>query len=204
MDLIEILIQSRSQDNFCQDPTGYPGSQLSRWYTLRPILRNLANKQTDKQKIWQHRGSNSRPSLILHNSLTDWALGPYQSYYSDQITIIRLRLSWIWLISWSNQDLQITVIRIQQDILDRNPVVEIHYLLFWEILPTNKQTNRETNKKNLSTQKLELSTLASLAQCPYRLSFWAVLSWLLLSLYYYQIHKKFWPHRGSNSRPSRF
>ena len=48
--------------------------------------------------------------------------------------------------SWSIQDLQITVIRIQQDILGCNPVVHIHYLLVWEILLTNKQTNRQTKK----------------------------------------------------------
>ena len=142
---------------------------------------------------------------------------------------------------------------IQQDILDRNPVADIHYLLFWEILLTSKQTDKQ---KNLATQRFELSTLAFLAQCSYRLSHSAVLIWLrlsdyyyqiavirltksfghtevrtldprffstillrtelqdrtnlitlirlLLSDYYYQINKKFWPHRGSNSRPSRF
>ena len=43
------------------------------------------------------------------------------------------------------------------------------------------------NKKNFPTQRFEQSTLACLAQCSYRLSFRAVLSWLLLSDYYYQI-----------------
>ena len=51
LDLIEILIQTGFPDNCYQDPTAYPGSQPSPWYTLRPILRDLANKQTDKQKI---------------------------------------------------------------------------------------------------------------------------------------------------------
>ena len=50
---------------------------------------------------------------------------------------------------------------------------------------TNKQTNRQTNKKNLDTQRFELSTLAFLAQCSYRLSYSAVLIWLLLSDYCY-------------------
>ena len=95
----------------------------------------------------------------------------------------------MWLKSWSIQDLQITVIRIQQGILDCNPVVHIHYLLFWEILLTNKQTNKQTKKetKIFSTQRFELSTLAFLTQCSYRLSYGAVLIWLLLSEYYYQI-----------------
>ena len=47
---------------------------------------------------------------------------------------------------------------------------------------------RQTNKQNiLSTHRFELSTLAFLAQCSYRLSYRAVLIWLLLSDYYYQI-----------------
>ena len=53
---------------------------------------------------------------------------------------------------------------------------------------TNKQTNKETDKqKVLYTQRFELSTLAFLAQCSYPLSYRAVLIWLLLSDYYYQI-----------------
>ena len=106
LDLIEILMQSGSPDNCYQDPTGYPGSYPSRWYTLPPILRNPANKQTKKQ--------------------------------------------------------------------------------------TDKQ-------KILSTQRFELSTLAFLAHWSYRLSYRAVLIWLLLSDYYYQINKNFWPHRFEHS-----
>ena len=160
--------------------------------------------QIDKT-FWPHRGSNSRLSRFWLNALTDWAIGPYSSDYFYRITIMKLLLSWIWLKSWSNQGLRITVIRIQQDILDRNPVVDIRYLLFWEILLTNKQTNKQTDKqKNMSTQRFELSTLLFLAQCSYRLNYRAVLIWLLLSDYYYQIDKTFWPHRGSNSRLSRF
>ena len=45
---------------------------------------------------------------------------------------------------------------------------------FWEILLTNKQTNRQ---KILATQRLELSTLAVLAQFSHRLSYRAVLIW---------------------------
>ena len=68
-----------------------------------------------------------------------------------------------------------------------------------------KQTNKQTDKqKILATQMFELSTLAFLAQFSYRLSNRAVLIWLLISDYHYQINKKFWPHRGSNSRPSHF
>ena len=52
----------------------------------------------------------------------------------------------------------------------------------WEILLTNKQTDKQ---KILATQKFELSTLAVLAQCSYRLSYRAILIWLLLSDYYY-------------------
>ena len=75
------------------------------------------------------------------------------------------------------------------DILDRNPVVDIHYLLFWEILLTNKQTNKQTDRqKLLATQRFELSTLAFLAQCSYRLSYRAVLIWLVLSDYYYSLY----------------
>ena len=51
LDLIEILIQSGSPDNCYQDPAGCPGSQPSCWWTLPSILRNLANKQTNKQKM---------------------------------------------------------------------------------------------------------------------------------------------------------
>ena len=94
LDLIKILMQSGSPDKCYQDPTGYPGPYPSRLYTLPPILRNPANKQTKKQ--------------------------------------------------------------------------------------TDKQ-------KILSTQRFELSTLAFLAHCSYRLSYRAVLIWLLLSDYYYQI-----------------
>ena len=40
----------------------------------------------------------------------------------------------------------------------------------------NKQTDEQTDKqKLLSTQRFQLSTLAFLAQCSYRLSYWAVL-----------------------------
>ena len=107
----------------------------------KPLMFRSPNKQTNKQtnnKIWPHRGSNSRHTPSEHNALTDWVIGPYRSDYSYQSTIIRFFLSWIWLKSWSNQDLRTTVIRIQQDILDCNPVVDIHYLLFWEILLTNE------------------------------------------------------------------
>ena len=64
-----------------------------------------------------------------------------------------------------------------------------------------KQTDKQ---KILATQMFELSTLAFLAQFSYRLSYRAVIIWLLISDYYYQINKNFWPHRGSNSRPSHF
>ena len=53
---------------------------------------------------------------------------------------------------------------------------------------TNKQTDEQTDKqKILSTQRFQLSTLAFLAQCSYRLSYRAVIIWLLLSDYYYEI-----------------
>ena len=56
----------------------------------------------------------------------------------------------------------------------------------WEILLTNKQTNKQTNRqtKDLATQRFELSNLAVLPQCVYRLSYRAVLLGLLLSNYY--------------------
>ena len=51
-----------------------------------------------------------------------------------------------------------------------------------------RQTIKQTDKqKILSTQRFELSTLALLAQCSYRLSYSAVLIWSLWSDYYYQI-----------------
>ena len=52
-----------------------------------------------------------------------------------------------------------------------------------------KQTD---NQKIFSTHRFELSTIAFLAQCSYRLSNWAVIIWLLLSNYYYP---------GSDSNP---
>ena len=52
----------------------------------------------------------------------------------------------------------------------------------------NKQTNKQPDKqKTLSTQRFKLSSLTFIAQCSYRLSYRAVLIWLLLSDYYYQI-----------------
>ena len=48
----------------------------------------------------------------------------------------------------------------------------------------NKQTDKQ---KTAATQGFELSTLAFLVQCSYRLSYRAVHIWLLLSDYYYQI-----------------
>ena len=50
-----------------------------------------------------------------------------------------------------------------------------------------KQTNKQiTNRqKILAIQRFELSTLPFLDQCSYRPSYRAVLSWLLLSDYYY-------------------
>ena len=57
-------------------------------------LAKQTNKQTNKN-FWPPRGSNSRPSRFWQNALTDWAIGPYSSDYSYQITIIRLLLSWI-------------------------------------------------------------------------------------------------------------
>ena len=98
LDMIEILIQSGSPDNCFQDPTWNPGPSPSRWYTIPPILRNPANKQTNEQ--------------------------------------------------------------------------------------TNKQTDKQ---KILDTQSFELSTLAFLAQCSYRLRYRAVRIWLLISDYYYKI-----------------
>ena len=51
-----------------------------------------------------------------------------------------------------------------------------------------RQTNKQTDKqKILSTERSEFSTLAFIAQCSYRLSYSAVLIWLVLSDYYYQI-----------------
>ena len=52
--------------------------------------------------------------------------------------------------------------------------------------PANKQTNKQTDQqKILATQRFELSTFAVLTQCSYRLSYRAVLIWLLISDYYY-------------------
>ena len=48
--------------------------------------------------------------------------------------------------------------------------------------PANKQTDKQ---KILATQRFELSTLAVLAECSYRLSYRVVIIRLLLSDYYY-------------------
>ena len=105
------------------------------------------------------------------------------SDYYCQITII-LDLIEILIQSGSPDNCY----QLQQEVLDRNAVVDIHHLKFWENLLTNKQTNKQTDKqKNLSTHRFELSNLAFLAQCSYRLSYRAVLIWLLLSDYYYHI-----------------
>ena len=63
--------------------------------------------------------------------------------------------------------------------------------------PANKQTNKKNRQKHLATQRFELSTLAFLAQCSYRLSYRAVLICLLLSDYFYSPNSqnfiKIWP-----------
>ena len=51
--------------------------------------------------------------------------------------------------------------------------------------PANKQRNKQINKKILATQTFELPTVAFLEQCSSRLSYRAVLIWLLLSNYCY-------------------
>ena len=63
---------------------------------------------------------------------------------------------------------------------------------------TNKQTNKQTDKQIiLATQRFELSTVAFLAQCFYRLSYRTLRIWLLLSDYYYGPYSpkfiKIWP-----------
>ena len=52
----------------------------------------------------------------------------------------------------------------------------------WEILLTNKQTCKQ---KILATQRFELSTPTFLAECSHRLSYRAVVIWLLVSDYFY-------------------
>ena len=53
----------------------------------------------------------------------------------------------------------------------------------WEILLTNEQT-KKNRQKQFATQRFDLSNLAFLPQCSYRLSYRAVLICLLLSNYY--------------------
>ena len=75
---------------FHQNPT-------SRLWEILPTNQQT-NKQTHEvdcniplfagQKFWPHRGSNSRPSRFQHNTLTDWAIGPYFSAYYYQNNII--------------------------------------------------------------------------------------------------------------------
>ena len=192
-------------------------------------MRNLANKQTNKQTDKQKILSTQKFEL---STLAFLAQGSYRLNYRAVLIWLLLsehyyeiNLLWIWLKSWSNQDLQITVIRIQQDILDRNSVLDIHYVLFWGILLTNRQTKKfvhtevqtldprvfstmllptepfgrtqlitiitlliPDSQKFLATQRFELSTLAFLPQCSYRLSYRAVLIRLLLSEHYYEIN----------------
>ena len=203
-----MLIQSGSPDNCCQDPTGYLGSLLSRWYTLPPILRNLANKQTNRQIDKQKNLSTQRFEL---STLAFLAQCSYR--LSFRAVLIWLILSgYYYQITFILDLIEILIQSGSQDNCYQDPTGYLgSWLSRWYTLPpilrnlANKQTNRQTDKqKNLSTQKFELSTLAFLAQCSYRLSYRAVLIWLLLSDYYYQIDKIFWPHRCSNFQPSLF
>ena len=65
---------------------------------------------------------------------------------------------------------------------------------FWEMLLTNKQSDKQ---KILAAQRFELWTLACLAQCSYWLSYRSVFIWSLLSNYYYSPNSlhfiKIWP-----------
>ena len=88
-----------------------------------------------------------------------------------------------------------------------SPVVDIHYLLFWEILLTNKQTNRQTKYfVRTEVRTLDLcvfSTMRLPTELKGRTHLITIIK-ILLSDYYYQINKKLLTHRGSNSRSSCF
>ena len=70
-----------------------------------------------------------------------------------------------------------------------------------------KQTNRQT--KNFGHTEVRTLDPPGFSTMLLPTELWGrtyviTLIRLLLSDYYYQINKKFWPHRGSNTRPSRF
>ena len=103
----------------------------------------------------------------------------------------------------------------------RNPTSSL-----WEILLTNKQTNRQTDTRmwlqypafrgiiNRQTKNFDHTEIRTLDRRVFSTMLLPTelegrthlinLIRLLLSDYFYQINKKVWPHRGSNSQPSRF
>ena len=252
-------------------------------------MRTPANKQTDKQKILATQRFElstlavlaqcsyrlSYRVVIIRLLLSDYFCSPNSPNFMKIRPVVHVK-------QLSGSQIRISI-RITPNFELGLPMIITSVLTkfhqnptnsLWEILLTNKQTNKQTDKqKILPTQRFELSTLAVLAQCSYRLSYRAVLLWLRLLGYYYspnspnlikirpvvhekqlsgsqirisiwitpnfelglsmiitsvltkfhqnptnslweilltnkqtnkQTNKKFCPHRGSNSRPSRF
>ena len=225
----------------------WPKTKLSISSILTEFWQYFPKKSVFKTGIefWPHRGSHSRLSRFQHKALTDWAIAPYSSdyYYSryspnfikirpvvheKQLSGSQMRISigitpnfeiglpmistsllikfhqnptsnlWEILLTnkqtnkhtkkWHSESADPAKALGPSDILDRNPVVELWPIpkfsissIMTEFLAVLSQKKCFQNwNKSLATQRFALSTLAFSAQCSNRLSYSAVLFWLLL------------------------
>ena len=164
-------------------------------------MRNPANKQTCKQKfLATQRFELSTPTFLAqcshrlsYRAVLIWLLLSDYYFSANSPNFIKIRPvvhekqlsgSQIRISIRTTPNFELGLLMIITSVLTRfqqNPTSS-----FWEILLTNKQTNKQTYKqKILATQSFELSTLNFLAQFSHRLCNRAVLIWLLWSDYYY-------------------
>ena len=156
-------------------------------------MRNPASKQTIKQnilatqrfelstvKFWaecfywlSYRG------VIIFLVLSDYYYSPFSPNLIKILPVVhekQLSGSQIWISIRFRPNFELGLAMIITSLLTK--FHKNRTSNSWEILLTNKQTNKQTDKqKILATQRFELSTLAFLAQCSYRLSYRAVLIW---------------------------
>ena len=175
-------------------------------------------------KVWPHRGSHSRPSRFQHNALTDWAIAPYSSdYYYSRYSpnFIKIRPvvrekqlygSQIRISIRITPNFELGLPKIFTSLitkLHQNPTSSL-----WEILLTNKQTIKRngTRKAQIPRKPLDPPISWVVTQSsnfdPYQSCRLAAL-WQSFWQYFpkksvFKTGIKFWPHRGSHSRPSRF
>ena len=171
------MIISSVLTTFHQNPT------RSLWEIL------LTNKQTYKQKILAtQRFELSTPTFLAEYShrlsnraVLIWLLVSDYYYSPNWPNFIQIRQV-VHEKQFSGSQIRISI-RITPNFELALPMIITSVLTkfhhnptssSWEILLTNKQTNRQ---KLLATQSFELSTLAVLAQCSHRLSYRAVLIW---------------------------